>query len=113
MDEIAYGQVAMSCQVREELTQQQGLIHGGVLSTIADVSRGYAALTTMDETSEVLTVEFKMNILRASSSSQIFAHAQVIKAGRTLVVVESTITDREHTVLAKMLSTMFRSELRS
>ena len=75
LDEIEYGQVTMHCGVREELTQQRGFIHGGVLSTIADVSCGYVALSTMGETSEVLTVEFKMNILRASSSSQIFAHA--------------------------------------
>lgn len=111
MESIEYGKIRMSCENRDELTQQQGFIHGGVLTTLADVSCGYAALTTMPEDAEVLTVEFKINIMRASTTKKIIADAQVLKPGKTLVVVESTVTDEtEKNVLAKMLATMFTTK---
>lgn len=58
------------------LTQQQGLLHGGVFTSLADVSCGYAALTTMPDDSEVLTVEFKINLIRPANTSKIIATGQ-------------------------------------
>ncbi|MCI8808991.1 MAG: PaaI family thioesterase [Oscillibacter sp.] len=43
------GRVSISCCRRPELTQQQGFLHGGVVSSIADVGCGYAALTVIPE----------------------------------------------------------------
>lgn len=59
--------------------------------------------------SNILTVEFKINIIRPVTSNKIIASAQVIKSGKTLIVVESTVTDEMgSTVVAKMVATMFR-----
>ena len=109
---VAPGKVVISCRRRPELGQQQGLLHGGVVATIADVTCSYTALTTMPEGYEVLTAEFKINLLRPVLAEEIVATGQVIKAGRTLVITEAEVRDgNTGTLLAKMLGTMVPTQL--
>lgn len=107
LEEADYGHVVITCENREELTQQQSFLHGGVITTLADVSCGYSSLTTMPEDCEVLTVEFKINIMKATKTPKLISTGKVLRAGRTLVVAEATVTDETGTeIIAKMLSTM-------
>ena len=76
---------------REELTQQHGFIHGGAMATIADCAAGYAAFSLMPADSSLLTVEYKLNIVRPGEGEKLIARAQVIKPGRTLTVVNSDV----------------------
>ena len=101
------GRVVVSCERREDLTQQQGFLHGGVVTTLADIACGYTALTVIPEGQEVLSVEFKINLLRAVTGSKIVAEGSVVKAGRQLVVTEAEVRDADSgKVVAKMLATM-------
>ena len=105
---VAPGKVVISCRRRPELGQQQGLLHGGVVATIADVTCSY----TMPEGYEVLTAEFKLNLLRPVLAEEIVATGQVVKAGRTLVITEAEVRDgNTGTLLAKMLGTMVPTQL--
>jgi uncharacterized protein (TIGR00369 family) len=76
---------------RQELTQQHGYVHGGALATLADNAAGYAAFSLMPADASVLTVEYKMNIMRPGLGDRMTARARVIKAGRTITVVESNV----------------------
>ena len=66
------------------LTQQHGFVHGGVLATLADCAAGYAAFSLMPPESTVLTVEYKLNIVRPGAGDTMVAKARVVKPGRTL-----------------------------
>jgi uncharacterized protein (TIGR00369 family) len=94
---------------REDLTQQHGFIHAGIITTIADSACGYAAYTLMPEGSEVLSVEFKTNLLRPARGNEFIATANVIKPGKTLTVVKCDVyadTIDESKIIATMLATM-------
>lgn len=71
--------------------QQDGYIHAGVQATMADHTAGGAAGSVIREDQIVLSVEFKINLLRPAKGEAMRCKAQVLKAGRTLVVVESEI----------------------
>ena len=86
------GRAAIEVPYREDLTQQHGYFHGGVVTAIADTACGYAAYTTMPEDSSVLTVEFKINLMNPAAGDRLRAEANVHKAGRTLVIVGATVT---------------------
>ncbi len=105
------GAVTIALPYREDLTQQNGYIHAGVITAIADSACGYAAYTLMPAGSEVLSVEFKVNLLRPAEGEEFLAEAQVVKAGRTLTVtrcdVYSQVADKTRMV-ATMLATMIR-----
>lgn len=105
---IETGMVKISCNRNEGLTQQHGFFHAGVITSIADVACGYAALTTMPEGSEVLSVEFKTNLMRPADAEKIIATGKVIKTGKNLVFCEANITDeKEEQIFATLQGTMF------
>jgi uncharacterized protein (TIGR00369 family) len=111
LESVESGTVTISCGFDERLTQQHGLLHGGLLASLADVACGYAALSMMPAEREVLTVEFKINFLKPAKTERIVAVGQVVQAGRTLTVCEGTVFDatRER-VLARMAATMMAVE---
>ncbi len=90
--EAADGGAVIEVAYRQDLTQQNGYFHGGVVTAIADTACGYAAYTTMPPDSSVLTVEFKINLMNPAAGERLRAEARVHKAGRTLVVVRATVT---------------------
>jgi len=85
------GIVEIGFRFRPELTQQNGYIHAGVLTTVADSACGYAAFSLMPAGAAVLSVEFKVNLLRPARGQSFVARAEVIKAGRTLSVVRADV----------------------
>ena len=77
---------------RDELTQQKGFIHGGVIGMIADSACGYAAYSLMPASSSLVTVEYKINILAAARSrGTLKATGHVIKPGRTLTITRAEV----------------------
>lgn len=71
--------------------QQDGFVHAGVQATMADHTAGAAAGTLMGVEELVLTVEFKINLLRTAVADQLFCRADVLRPGQTLTVVESSV----------------------
>lgn len=107
------GVVEITLPYREDLTQQNGYLHAGMVTTIADSACGYAAFSLMSPGSEVLSVEFKMNLLRPAKGDSFLARAEVIKAGKTLSVVRADVfalTKSKRTLVATMQGTMIRVE---
>ena len=93
----------------EALTQQHGFLHAGAITTILDSASGYAALSLMPPDSAVLSVEFKVNILRPAQGDRFVAVSNVVKAGKTLFVTSADafgILRGERTLIATMNGTM-------
>jgi len=106
---IEPGVIEITLPFRQDLTQQNGYLHAGIVTTIADSACGYAAFTLMPEGSGVLSVEFKVNLLRPAKGENFLARAEVIKAGRTLTVVRADVfalTEDKRTLVATMQGTM-------
>ncbi len=86
LEQVSAGQVRISLRRRPEICQQHGYVHAGATSAIADTAGGYAALTLMPSTCEVLTVEYKLNLLAPAAGDLLEAVGTVLKAGRTLTI---------------------------
>lgn len=106
LDLVEPGIVEISLPYRADLTQQNGYLHAGVVTTIADSACGYAALSLMPEGSAVLSVEFKVNMLRPAQGESFVTRAEVIKAGRTLSVVRADVFAIEAHAERKLVATM-------
>ena len=88
---LEFGVCELAVDHDETLTQQHGFFHAGVTATLADNAAGYAAYSVMPENSTVLTTEFKMNMLAPAKGPRLLARAEVIKPGRTLVIVKADV----------------------
>ena len=107
---IEPGIVEINLPYRNDLAQQHGFLHAGIVTTIVDSACGYAAFSLMPEGAEVLSVEFKMNMLRPARGIRFIARGEVLKAGRTLTVVRGDvfgiIDDGQKELVATMQGTM-------
>ncbi|HSD45596.1 MAG TPA: PaaI family thioesterase [Pyrinomonadaceae bacterium] len=106
------GIVEITLPYRSDLTQQHGYVHAGIITTIADSACGYAAYTLMPPNSDVLAVEFKVNLMRPAQGETFVARAEVLKSGRTLSVVRADVHaltgDDQRELVAIMQGTMMR-----
>jgi uncharacterized protein (TIGR00369 family) len=110
VEALAPGRAALLLPLRTELAQQHGFFHAGALTALADTAAGYAAFALMPEDAAVLTVEFKMNLLRPGRGATAVARAEVLKPGRTLMAVRADVfcvmEGGEDGLAATMLATM-------
>ena len=106
---IAPGEISIEMPFREDLTQQDGFLHAGVLAAILDSACGYAAMTLVPAGARVLTVEFKANFLAPARGERFEARASVKRAGRTLTTTQAdayAAADGQETLIATMLATI-------
>jgi uncharacterized protein (TIGR00369 family) len=73
------------------VSQQQGFFHGGAIGAIADSAAGYAAYSLMPAGAEVLTVEYKLNLVRPAVPPTLRAEGRVLRAGKTLTVCRADV----------------------
>src|SRR5688572_29592016 len=103
------GRCEIELPYREDLTQQDGFLHAGIVTMLLDTACGYAAYTLMPEGSGVLSVEFKVNLLAPAKGEKLLARAEVKRAGRTLTICTADAFADEK-LSATMLGTMLRTE---
>jgi uncharacterized protein (TIGR00369 family) len=103
------GRCTVAIDMKPELTQQRGFLHGGVTAALADTAAGFAAYSLMPAGSSPLTVEFKINLIAPAAGERFLASANVVRSGRTLTIVETDVsaqTRGETKTVAKMLATL-------
>ena len=88
---LAPGHCEIRLPFRDDLTQQHGYFHAGMTTTIVDSAGGYAGLTLMPAGAEVLSVEFKLNLLAPADGDFLVAEGQVLKSGRNLVITRGEV----------------------
>lgn len=108
---VAPGQVEIGLAFSADLTQQHGYLHAGIITTIVDSACGFAAFSLMPSGAQVLTVEYKLNLLAPARGEKFIATGRVIKPGRTLIVCAGevcAIAGAARRPVAMMQATMIR-----
>ena len=106
VEEAESGRVVISVEKRDDLLQQTGTLHGGVIGALCEAAAGYAALTQLPENQSLIGVEYKLNFLRAVTSDKCIAVGKVLKMGRQLIVVEvEAFNEGSDKIAAKMILT--------
>ena len=86
--QLGPGTCTLELDFGRQLTQQHGLFHAGVTTTLADNAGGYAAYTLFPEDTEVLTVEFKVSFVAPAAGTRLRAAGSVLRHGRRLTTCE-------------------------
>jgi uncharacterized protein (TIGR00369 family) len=106
---VAPGEVDIELPFRQDLTQQSGYLHAGIVTTIVDSACGYAAMTLTPPDADVLSIEFKINLVSPATGELFIARARVLRAGRNVTVCAGDVfTHRgaQEKLVATMLATM-------
>lgn len=88
---LKQGYCQTQLKYHDDLSQQNGFFHGGVVGTLADNVAAMAATTMLPKGQNCLTAEYKINLLRPAVGDKLTAEARVIKPGRSLTIVEANV----------------------
>jgi len=116
MISVGRGSVEIRFPFSSKLTQQNGFVHAGAVTSIMDSACGYAALSVTPEEVDVLTVEFKVNLLAPGIGESFVARASVKRAGKRLAVCTAdafAVKAGEEKLIASMLATIMNIERKS
>jgi len=106
---LAPGEVDIEFNWDPGLTQQHGFLHAGVVATALDSACGYAAFSLMPADAEVLSIEFKINLLAPARGTYFRMEGRVLKPGRTISVCEGrayALSDGQEKWVASMHCTL-------
>ena len=112
---VAPGAVDISLPFADRFSQQNGFMHAGAIASIADSANGYAAYSLSPPGTDVLAVEFKINLLAPAQGPGFLACGRVLRSGRTLTVCQAevfTTGPGERVLVAIMLSTLIIRPIR-
>lgn len=87
--------VTIEVQVRDELRNYAGVLHGGVTATVADVAVGVAITNHFHEKRRATTTELKVNYFLPIKDGKLTARSHLIRIGSTLVVGRVDLFDSQ------------------
>src|ERR1700692_3851656 len=108
---IEPGRAVFEMEADERHHNPMGTLHGGIYCDLADAAMGYAYAATLGEGETFMTVELKINFLRAMRQGKLTAEARVVKGGGTLGYVECDVKDDAGKLVAKAASTCMKLKL--
>ncbi|MBL8342275.1 MAG: PaaI family thioesterase [Rubrivivax sp.] len=89
--EVGEGRVTSELRIERRHLQHSGVVHAGVMATMADHTMGFAAQSVAPEGQLVLTAEFKCSLLRGARGERLECEARVLKPGRSLTFTEAEV----------------------
>lgn len=100
---------AAQLTIRPEFyNSMEGVVHGGVTSTLADVVMGHGAAPHVDGVQQSVTVESKINYLAPAKGNVLMAESKVLKRGGRIIVMEARVTMEDGTLVAVAMGTYAR-----
>ena len=105
LDHVDSGVAKLFLEVREELKQNNGVVHGGAIASLIDTAAAFAVITKIPPRQRVTTVDLTISYLQPLMSGKATATARVIRAGRRLLVVSAEVVDQAGNAVATALST--------
>ena len=103
--DLKSGEATVRLEMRDELRQPHGLLHGGATASVVDTAMAFAVVTKLAENEKASTVDLTIHFLRPVTEGAIVCTAKVVKAGKRLLTVSAEIVDDEKKLIATALST--------
>lgn len=85
--ELKSGDVTVCLDVRDELKQNHGVVHGGAIASIIDTASAFVILTVIETNEQVTTTDLTIHYLRPITSGRMLAKARIVRAGRRRLVI--------------------------
>lgn len=108
LDDISSGTATLGLNVRKQLTQNHGVVHGGAIASLIDTATAFAIISLLAPRERVTTVDLTVSYLRPLTEGRVTAVARVLRAGRRLFVVSAEVFDKDGKLATTALSTYMK-----
>jgi uncharacterized protein (TIGR00369 family) len=108
LGEISRGEVTIHLEVRDELRQNQGVVHGGAVASLIDTAAAFAVLTQLELNERVTTTDLTIHYLRPVSAGRLTATARIVRGGRRLLVLSVEVTNDQQVPVATAVTSYIK-----
>lgn len=113
LGEMKSGEANLHLEVRDELRQNQGVIHGGAVASLIDTASAFAVVTQLELHERVTTTDLTIHYLRPVTTGRLTATARIIRGGRRLFVISVEVTDAEQKLVATAVTSYIKLQIKS
>ena len=107
------GQVQIIMPVQELFINSAGVIHGGIISSLADVALSNLLPANEDGIQQAVTVDLNVTFMKPAVGTYLMAIAKIEKQGKTLIHTECSIFNDKEDMIAKSKAILFRTNRHS
>ena len=108
LGEMKRGAATLHLEVRDELRQNRGVVHGGVIASLVDTAAAFALLTLLEDDQTSTTLDLTIHYLRPLLKGRATAQARVLRAGRRIVVITVDVLNETQTVISTALTSFLK-----
>jgi len=108
LGEISEGEVSIRLEVRDDLRQNQGIVHGGAIASLIDTAAAFAVLTRLEVAERVTTTDLTIHYLRPATAGHLKAKARIVRGGRRLFVLSVEVTNDQELLVATAVTSYIK-----
>ena len=108
MGELKTGEATLHLTVRDELKQNQGVMHGGAVASLIDTASAFAVVTQLEPDERVTTTDLTIHYLRPIVSGRLSATARIVRGGRRLFVLSIEVINDQQKLVATAITTYIK-----
>lgn len=110
---VGRGRAEVAMALKRSFLQEEGIVHGGVLTTLADTAAVYTIFPFLDDAESMSSIEFKMNFLRPAliDDGSLTAKAKLVRRGRSVALTEVAVFQARRLVAKGMFTCLIYRDL--
>lgn len=108
LEDVAPGTATLGFDVRDELKQNNGVVHGGAIASLMDTATAFAIISLLPPDEHATTADLTISYLRPLRNGRAHSTARVLRAGRRLIVVSAELVDDAGKLIATALTTYIK-----
>ena len=108
--DIRPNEAVVEIEMRDDLRQPSGVLHGGVTATLIDTAMAFAVRTYLTDTEPTATIDLTVHYLRPHVEGKAICTARVVRPGKRIFTVSAEVHNEDGTLIATGLSTYTRTE---
>jgi uncharacterized protein (TIGR00369 family) len=108
LEQVASGSATLGFEIRDDLKQNNGVVHGGAIASLIDTATAFAIISQLPPDERATTADLTISYLRPLSKGRAHSRAKVVRAGRRLIVVSAELVDDDGKLIATALTTYIK-----
>jgi uncharacterized protein (TIGR00369 family) len=108
LGEVKRGSATLHLEVRDELRQNNGVVHGGVIASLVDTAAAFAIITSLEQDQTTTTVDLTIHYLRPLLRGRATAQARILRVGRRIMTIRVDVLDETQALAATALTSFIR-----
>lgn len=108
LGELRNGEASVCLEVRDQLKQNQGVVHGGAIASLIDTASAFAVVTQLEGGERVTTTDLTIHYLRPVTAGRLTATARIVRGGRRLFVISIEVANEKGVLVATAVTTYIK-----